>query len=79
MTSAADRALSDLVRPSESLGCRCLSAYWISHLAVKTVFDAEDNFVPPPHDIALVKKNMKEYFQVEPTSEIQVEKKKALH
>lgn len=41
-----------------------LLAYWISHLAVKTVFDAKDNLVAPPHDITYVKKAMEEYFQV---------------
>lgn len=41
-----------------------LLAYWISHLAVKTVFDAKDNLVAPPHDITYVKKAMEEYFKV---------------
>ncbi|XP_016353450.1 N-acetyl-D-glucosamine kinase [Sinocyclocheilus anshuiensis] len=40
------------------------SAYWISHLAIKTVFDARDNLVTSPHDINYVKKAMEEYFQV---------------
>uniref|UniRef100_A0A3Q3WLW0 N-acetyl-D-glucosamine kinase n=1 Tax=Mola mola TaxID=94237 RepID=A0A3Q3WLW0_MOLML len=40
------------------------SGYWISHLAVKTVFDAKDNLVAPAHDITHVKKAMEEYFQV---------------
>jgi len=41
-----------------------LLAYWISHMAVKTVFDARDNLVTSPHDITYVKKAMEEYFQV---------------
>uniref|UniRef100_A0A8C1GHQ4 N-acetyl-D-glucosamine kinase n=1 Tax=Cyprinus carpio TaxID=7962 RepID=A0A8C1GHQ4_CYPCA len=40
------------------------SAYWISHLAIKMVFDARDNLVTSPHDITYVKKAMEEYFQV---------------
>ncbi|EDO42704.1 predicted protein [Nematostella vectensis] len=41
------------------------SAYWISHKAVKTVFDAEDNLVAPPHDIDCVKNAMKSFFKIE--------------
>ncbi|KAF4089124.1 hypothetical protein AMELA_G00062940 [Ameiurus melas] len=40
------------------------SAYWISHLAVKAVFDAKDNLATPPHDITYVKKAMEDYFKV---------------
>ncbi|XP_066536897.1 N-acetyl-D-glucosamine kinase isoform X2 [Hoplias malabaricus] len=39
-------------------------AFWISHRAVKTVFDAKDNMAIPPHDITYVKRAMEEYFQV---------------
>lgn len=40
------------------------SAFWISHLAVKAVFDAKDNLVTPAHDITYVTKAMEDYFKV---------------
>ncbi|XP_075043862.1 N-acetyl-D-glucosamine kinase isoform X2 [Mixophyes fleayi] len=40
------------------------SAYWISHRAMKTVFDAIDNLVEPPNDIGYVQEAMFNYFQV---------------
>ncbi|XP_059821760.1 N-acetyl-D-glucosamine kinase isoform X2 [Hypanus sabinus] len=39
-------------------------AYWISHLAIKTVFDVTDNFKLAPYDISLVQKAMYDYFQI---------------
>ncbi|XP_002938443.2 N-acetyl-D-glucosamine kinase [Xenopus tropicalis] len=40
------------------------SAYWISHRAMKMVFDAVDNFVAPQHDISYTQQAMYSYFQV---------------
>ncbi|XP_027695796.1 N-acetyl-D-glucosamine kinase [Vombatus ursinus] len=39
------------------------SAYWMAHLAVKTVFDTMDNLEVSPHKIDYVKKAMFDYFQ----------------
>uniref|UniRef100_UPI00398F7E53 N-acetyl-D-glucosamine kinase isoform X2 n=2 Tax=Pristiophorus japonicus TaxID=55135 RepID=UPI00398F7E53 len=40
------------------------SAYWISQLAIKTVFDATDNFKLAPYSISLVEEAMYKYFQI---------------
>lgn len=38
--------------------------YWISHTAVKTVYDDDDGFVKSPYDITLVKESMYDFFKV---------------
>lgn len=40
------------------------SGYWISHKAIKTVFDDIDGLMPSPHDITFVKGAMFEYFKM---------------
>ncbi|XP_072177829.1 N-acetyl-D-glucosamine kinase-like [Diadema setosum] len=40
------------------------SAYWISHKAVKIVFDAIDNLASPPHDIQYVKGAMEKFYGI---------------
>ncbi|XP_069779561.1 N-acetyl-D-glucosamine kinase isoform X2 [Narcine bancroftii] len=40
------------------------SAYWISHLAIKTVFDTIDNFKQALHDISRVQEAIFNYFQI---------------
>ncbi|XP_072353829.1 N-acetyl-D-glucosamine kinase isoform X1 [Scyliorhinus torazame] len=40
------------------------SAYWMSHLAIKTVYDAIDNYKHTPFNICLVEKAMYSYFQI---------------
>ena len=41
-----------------------VSAYWIAHKAIKTVFDADDGLATPPFDIKYVKKAMLDFFKV---------------
>ncbi|XP_046842752.1 N-acetyl-D-glucosamine kinase-like isoform X2 [Xenia sp. Carnegie-2017] len=40
------------------------SGYWISHTAVKTVYDDDDGFVKSPYDITLVKESMYDFFKM---------------
>jgi len=40
------------------------SGWWISHYAIKTMMDEEDNRRLSPHDITTVKKLILEYFQI---------------
>lgn len=46
------------------------SAWWIAHLAVKTVFDHEDNLVPAPHDISTVWRLTQQHFGVETRADL---------
>nr|XP_058961592.1 N-acetyl-D-glucosamine kinase-like [Pocillopora verrucosa] len=41
------------------------SAFCISHMAIKAVFNAEDGLVPPQHDITYVKKLVFEHFKID--------------
>ncbi|XP_020624472.1 N-acetyl-D-glucosamine kinase-like [Orbicella faveolata] len=41
------------------------SAWWISHKAIKTVFDTEDGLVSSQHDITYVKKAVFEHFKID--------------
>lgn len=41
------------------------SAFCISHMAIKAVFNAEDGLDPPEHDIAYVKKLVFEHFKID--------------
>ncbi|XP_022807732.1 N-acetyl-D-glucosamine kinase-like [Stylophora pistillata] len=41
------------------------SAFCISHMAIKAVFNAEDGLDPPQHDIAYVKKLVFEHFKID--------------
>lgn len=46
------------------------SAWWISHLAVKSVFDHMDNLAPCPHDIQTVWTLTKQHFNVETRADL---------
>lgn len=41
------------------------SAYWISHLALKTVYDHEDNFCRRTMDITVLKETVYKFFKIE--------------
>ncbi|XP_028403273.1 N-acetyl-D-glucosamine kinase-like [Dendronephthya gigantea] len=41
------------------------SGYWISHMAMKTVYDDADGMVQSPHDVQFVKDEMYNYFNLE--------------
>lgn len=47
-----------------------LSAYWISHRAVKTVFDDLDGLNKSPHDTAAVWRQIKAYFNVDTQNDL---------
>ncbi|XP_076308266.1 N-acetyl-D-glucosamine kinase-like isoform X3 [Tachypleus tridentatus] len=40
-------------------------AFWISRKAIKIIFDAEDNFHEPPHDITRAKETILKHFKVQ--------------
>lgn len=46
------------------------SAWWIAHLAIKTVFDHEDNLVQSPYDISTVWRLTQEHFAVETRADL---------
>ena len=39
-------------------------AYWISHRAIKTIYDGEDGLNTPVHDITLLKSTIYSFFEV---------------
>lgn len=45
--------------------CSLFLAWWISHRAVKTVFDDEDNLNKSPHDTSVVWQKIQEHFNVQ--------------
>lgn len=46
------------------------SAYWISHKAVKLVFDHDDNMMPAPYDPSCVRNLMYKYFKISERMEL---------
>ncbi|GAB1603878.1 N-acetyl-D-glucosamine kinase-like [Argonauta hians] len=46
------------------------SAYWISELAIKTLYDHEDNFVPCPHDVSYIKSVIFQHFKISTKGEL---------
>lgn len=45
-------------------------AWWISHRAIKTIFDHEDNFVPAPHKIDKIWELVRSHFGIKARTEL---------
>ncbi|KAL5021306.1 hypothetical protein ScPMuIL_000461 [Solemya velum] len=46
------------------------SAYWITHAALKALFDQDDNFALCPHDVSIVRERALKYFKIKEKSEV---------
>ncbi len=49
---------------NEHCVCVCVLGYWISHRAIKTVYDHDDGFAVSAHDITAVKNCIYTMFNV---------------